>query len=283
MGTVQFGVPYGVANREGQPSIDEVQRILGLARQAGVDTLDTALAYGDSERRLGQCGVEGWNVFSKLPARQAGGDAESWAKDCLGRSLASLKVGRLAGLLLHQPSLLLGPDGNELYRSLVAMKTAGLVRKIGISVYDPSELEPLLHRFAIDVVQLPFNVLDRRMLHSGWLDRLATARIEIHARSCFLQGLLLMRPADRPTKFSRWSSVLRRWDDWLQRTPASALQACLCFSLSFPQIDRVIVGSESARQFAEIIAASRSSAAPVPDDLYSTDVNLINPSRWSLL
>jgi len=281
LGTVQFGLPYGVANSSGQPPLDEMHRILDCAREAGIDTLDTAVAYGDSERRLGEYGMSGWRVISKLPARSELGGASAWARACLKQSLADLKVNNLAGLMLHQSALLLGPEGDEIHACMCAMKDEGLVGKVGISVYSPAELEAVIPRFSFDLVQLPFNILDRRMLRSGWLDRLAHLKIEIHARSCFLQGLLLMNERRRPRKFDRWSSTWGRWGGWLHEAGISPLQACLAHSLSIPQISRVLVGVDDESQLREILQSSRLETPPPPDDLFSDDDNLINPSRWN--
>src|SRR3569833_3393484 len=186
LGTVQFGLPYGVANSSGQPPLDEMHRILDCAREAGIDTLDTAVAYGDSERRLGEYGMSGWRVISKLPARSELGGASAWARACLKQSLADLKVNNLAGLMLHQSALLLGPEGDEIHACMCAMKDEGLVGKVGISVYSPAELEALIPRFSFNKKQKPNNKQNQHKKQTGWLDRLAHLKIEIHARSCFL-------------------------------------------------------------------------------------------------
>ncbi len=283
LGTVQFGLSYGIANRDGQTPLAEVRQILDLARRSGLDTLDTARAYGNSERVLGRCGAQGWRIVSKLPARQISGGAANWVRDCLAQSLHALKVESLGGLLLHQPSLLLGEDAPVIHETLLALKAEGRIKKLGISVYEPSELEALIPRYAIDLVQLPFNLVDRRMLHSGWLDRLHRAGIEVHARSCFLQGLLLMPQDERPAKFDRWRSLWQGWHDWLAQSGQTPLRACLGYSLAQPQISRVLVGTESAAQLAEILEAAQCPALSVPGALTVNDPDLINPSRWTTL
>jgi aryl-alcohol dehydrogenase-like predicted oxidoreductase len=268
LGTVQFGLPYGVTNRVGQTSSIEVRQILDLARQSGLEILDTARAYGNSEQVLGQCGVQGWRIVSKLPGRQTVGGAEHWVRDCLDQSLSALRVESLDGLLLHQPSLLLGKDGSIIYETLQNLKAEGRIGKFGISVYEPAELDALISCFDLDLVQLPFNLVDRRMLHSGWLERLHKAGIEVHARSCFLQGLLLTSQGERPAKFDRWNSLWHSWHEWLTQSGQTPLSACLGFSLAQPYIDRVLIGTESVAQLVEILSAVK-------------DLDLINPSRWT--
>ena len=201
LGTVQFGLQYGVANQRGKVAAQEVRAILEFARRAGLDMLDTAVAYGESEALLGQIGVSDWQVISKLPAVPVGcGDVERWVRDSVADSLARLNVARLYGLLLHRPGQLLDSIGGQLYAALRRLTVDGVVGKIGVSIYDPGELDRLCDHFAFDLVQAPFNILDSRLVQTGWLSRLRRGGTELHVRSVFLQGLLLMRPTDRPLK-----------------------------------------------------------------------------------
>jgi aryl-alcohol dehydrogenase-like predicted oxidoreductase len=216
LGTAQFGLKYGIANQQGQVSHDEAKVVLALARARGMDTLDTAIAYGDSEQRLGEIGIQDWRVVSKLPAIPEGcGDIAQWVVAAVRDSLGRLKVGKLYGLLLHRPQQLLEKNGGQLYSALQQLKQDGLVQKIGISIYDPSELDNLCSSYQLDLVQAPFNIMDQRLIATGWLSRLAKQGTELHVRSVFLQGLLLMTPSDRPKKFDRWTPILSMWHVFL--------------------------------------------------------------------
>ncbi len=248
LGTVQFGLPYGVANQDGQVSREEAAAILKHAWSAGVDTLDTAIAYGDSEQGLGEIGVDQWQVISKLPAiHESCTDVAGWVQESLAGSLKRLRIPRLHGFLLHRSQQLLGPQGDALYRALISLKNQGKVEKIGVSIYGPDELEALWPHFQIDLVQAPFNIIDRRLATSGWLTRLHQAGIEIHVRSVFLQGLLLMGAQSRPTYFNRWQPLWDQWHHWLDEQALHPLHTCLGFTLSHPEIDRVVVGVDSLR------------------------------------
>lgn len=282
LGTVQFGLNYGVANRQGQVSQDEAKAILEHARASGMDTLDTAIGYGDSEQRLGEIGVQNWRVVSKLPpVPEECSDISRWVRDSVKKSLQRLKVKRLSGLLLHQPQQLLERDGDELYRALQQMKDDGLVQKIGVSIYDPAELDLLCSRYHLDLVQAPFNVMDRRLIDSGWLARLAGQNTELHVRSVFLQGLLLVKMNARPDKFNRWQALWNKWDTWLAERNLRPLEVCLAYALSFPEICRVIVGVDSSEQLFEILSASTADPSEWPHDLWTNDIDLLNPSLWS--
>lgn len=284
LGTVQFGLPYGVANKSGQVSHIEAVAILEHAWAAGIGTLDTAIAYGQSEQRLGEIGVDNWRVVTKLPTLPAAcTTVRDWVQESVRCSLNRLRINRLHGLLLHRSQQLLEPQGEELYAALLELKEQGWVEKIGVSIYDPEELDNLYPHFKLDIVQAPFNILDRRLKTSGWLTRLYRAGTEVHVRSVFLQGLLLMGAAQRPEKFDRWMPLWDDWNRWLEEQGVTPLQACLGFVLSQQEVGRVVVGIDNKRQLQEILEAAELQGPQPPDLLQSDDLDLINPSRWNLL
>lgn len=284
LGTAQFGLNYGIANQAGQVLINDAATILDCAAAAGLDTLDTAIAYGDSEERLGQIGVNQWQIVSKLPQLPDRSlDVSAWVRASVMGSLERLKVSCLGGLLLHHPADLLGSQGDALYAAMAELKSQGVVKKIGISIYQPDELDTLLGRMAFDVVQAPFNILDRRLIDSGWLGRLRDLGVELHVRSVFMQGLLLMPGAVRPAKFQRWQALWDEWERWLIVHQLTPLEACLRYALSFNEIRRVIVGVDTPGQLKEIMTAASGNLPPVPASLQSTDVALLNPSNWHQL
>jgi aryl-alcohol dehydrogenase-like predicted oxidoreductase len=185
--------------------------------------------------------------------------------------------------MLHSPGDLLHEVGNELYVGMQACKEQGLVRSIGVSVYAPSELEAILPRYPMDIVQAPLNIIDRRLEVSGWLSRLHDSGVRLYVRSIFLQGLLLMGADQRPDKFSRWNSLWTEWHDWLDKNKLSALKACLDFVLSFPEVERVLVGVDSSKQLSNIIECLSDERHLPPLSLTTEDPDLVNPSRWSAL
>jgi aryl-alcohol dehydrogenase-like predicted oxidoreductase len=284
LGTVQFGLPYGIANQDGQVSRLATKAMLQLAATNSIDMLDTAIDYGESETCLGEVGVQGFKLVTKLPAVPDGcADVRNWVQEQIAASLTRLGVSTVYGLLLHRPEQLLGTSGKALYQTLQVLKETGLVQKVGVSVYAPSELEALTPQYHFDLVQAPFNLMDRRLHTTGWLQRLKYEGVEVHTRSAFLQGLLLMPQTAIPPKFAPWSDLWERWHKWLSDHDVSAVQACLAFPLSVPEIDRVVVGADNVSQLEQVISAA---ASDVPSDLpdLSCDAeNLINPARWSHL
>lgn len=282
LGTVQFGLAYGVANTSGCLTIQEAARVLQSARLSGIDTLDTAVAYGRSEETLGQLGVDGWKVVTKLPAIPSGGvDVAGWVEAQVRGSLGRLRVDRLHGLLLHRPGDLLGPAGAAYLSALDALKDSGMVDKVGVSIYAPDELDSLFALRRFDMVQAPISILDQRMICSGWTRRLATEGVELHSRSAFLQGLLLMPETARPERFARWSSTWQAWANWLGETGLSPLQACLAFAHSVEGVDRVVVGVDGVAHLEEILRESTAQLPSLPAWPEPVDPLLLNPSLWN--
>ncbi len=257
--------------------------MLQLAAANGIDMLDTAIAYGESETCLGEVGTLGFKLVTKLPAVPSRCiDVSGWVQEQVAASLARLGVSKVYGLLLHRPEQLLGADGKLLYQTLQGLKEAGLTQKVGASIYSPSELSVLTTQYHLDLVQAPFNLVDRRLHTTGWLQRLKEEGVEVHTRSAFLQGLLLMPKSSIPSRFAPWGELWNMWHAWLASHDLPAVQACLAYPLSFPGIDRVVVGADSVAQLSEILlAAGADGRHDFPDVLCDAE-DLINPARWSL-
>lgn len=285
LGTVQFGLRYGIANQSGQVNQAEAIKILEQAGKSKIDLLDTAIAYGDSEEVLGKIGVAEFHVVSKLPGLpESCADIDSWVEEQVEGSLKRLGIPSLYGLLLHRSENLLGNSGKKLIDALNRVKSDGLVQKIGVSIYDPSQLDEIMHLMRIDLVQAPLNVIDRRLETSGWLSSLYREGVEVHTRSAFLQGLLLMPRNKIPAKFEAWATLWDSWASELEESNLSAAAACLSYPLSLLEIDRVVVGVDSVDQLKALIAASQ--IQPSQHDfsfMISEDQMLINPSNWSAL
>jgi aryl-alcohol dehydrogenase-like predicted oxidoreductase len=282
MGTVQFGLPYGIANKGSCVSYNEASSIMLYAREHGLKTLDTAISYGESEKRLGEMGVNGWSIVSKLPDVPVSCvDIAAWVSESVIASLQRLKVNRLYGLLLHRTTQLLGIKGDIIYAALLELKKQGLVEKIGVSIYGVDELEVLCPRYTFDLIQAPLNIIDRRIVASGWLAHLKKKGVEVHVRSVFLQGLLLKTISDRPTYFSRWQHLWQNWHNWLDEEQVTPLQACLGYVLSHAEIERVLIGVHTLNQLQEILMTKELVSLP-PGVLMNDDLDLINPFNWSL-
>jgi len=281
--TVQFGLDYGVSNTSGKVDESKVFEILNEAAKINIDTLDTAMLYGNSESVLGRAGVSDFNVVTKLPPipKQVT-NIKTWVIENINSSLNKLNVDKVYGLMLHRSDDFLGEQGFKLYKILCKLREDRIVNKIGVSIYSPDELDSLESSgIKIDIIQAPFNILDRRIETSGWLGKLKTSGVEIHTRSVFLQGLLLLESSKRDPYFSKWKDCFDEFDKWIKKTNQTPLGACLNFVNSFNEIDKIVVGIETIDQLRKIASSiDNSYKTPIPDHLQINDTMLIDPSNW---
>jgi aryl-alcohol dehydrogenase-like predicted oxidoreductase len=287
LGTVQFAMDYGISNRDGRPSEAEVAAILGRAVEAGVGYLDTAASYDEAEMLIGRHlpPGHGLRIVTKLPPIAEDVIAAPCAKTmlaALAASLERLRSTQVYGVLIHQTRDLTKPGWQYLIEALREAQVRGWALRIGVSVYDARDLAMLENRFTPDLVQLPFNALDRRLAVSGCLHRLKAAGVEVHARSLFLQGLLLMEPAALPEFFGplreRLSSLHASW----AAAKLTPLAGCLRCVLRNAEIDAAIVGVNRRHELDQIEAAVVELADD--DDEFelpsAIDPLYLDPRRW---
>ena len=288
IGTAQFGMSYGISNYSGQISLPDAKEILQFAYENDISDLDTAAAYGEAEANLGQIGIQNFRITTKLarlPNPVLSGDVSvsAWVRSETLKSLQLLGQNEVYGLLLHQPADLFGNHGKALLHALEDVKSSGLTQKLGISVYDSVNLPGLMALKNWDLVQAPLNIFDRRLQHSGWLDRLKDKGVEIHSRSVFLQGLLLTEMNTRPQKFKQWQSIWNEWDGWHTNRKQTKIGTCLAYISSVKQVDRVVIGVDSLVHLKEIITQLKSAGSLDWPNLAIFPPQLLDPSRWSEL
>ena len=284
IGTAQYGMNYGIANKTGKISDFEMNRILNKAKDNNILTIDTAKSYGDCEQKLGKQVVDEFSVITKVSSlTQLRNNTNDFVLEELKDSLGKLNLNNLDTLLLHRSKDLLDYKKNEIYESLILCKEVGLINKIGISADNVSDVESIVNIFDIDVVQFPLNIFNRELIESGLLKVLKNKGIEVHARSIFLQGLLLMKKKELNPYFNNWSSLFEEWEKWNEKNHITKLEACLKYVVMFKEIDKYIVGIDSLQHLQEIIKILNSkNFKKVPIALSSKEQALINPSKWKL-
>lgn len=291
IGTVQFGLDYGVTNRSGKVGRDEVSSILHFAWQQGVRLLDTAALYGDSEAAIGAASAGlAFDVVTKTVKVGDAPDAAS-AVAAIGRgfdkSLSDLRTERVHALMVHDAGDLTGPFGDEVWKGLEAIRASGRAGRIGASVYGGEQLDLLLDRYELEIVQIPINALDTRLEEGGQLARLAARGVEVHARSIFLQGILLSTPEDLPEKLAGLAPALTAMRESFTRAGLTVMEGLVASVFRHQMIDRVIVGAASLREFREIVSvASRLElieSDPDPGHWTVADHRLLNPALWGTL
>ena len=289
IGTVQFGLDYGITNRGGKVAPETAAAILDRARAHGIDMLDTAPDYGDSEAVIRRLDPHGdFRVVTKLPPV---GSKRIEQKDADGlerrfeQSLSDLGRNTVDGLLVHHGRQVAMEGGETLVALLERLRADGRTARVGVSVYGAAEIDAILRRFTPDIIQLPINIADQRLVVSGHLARLDAAGVEIHARSLFLQGALLKPPQELPAFLGGEAGPLARIHARARDNGLAATELCLGFARTQPALGRFVVGVTSPGELDEIAAAETSSASTGvrTDDLSVTDPAIVDPSTWPVL
>jgi aryl-alcohol dehydrogenase-like predicted oxidoreductase len=285
LGTVQIGMNYGINNSKGQPALEEAIQLLNVAYDNGVRSLDTAEAYGESISRIGKFHElhpdKKFKVISKVSSRGNSSKLEDVALK-IKENLDELKIENFEAILLHRFD-----DINEhpqLMNCLQELKEGGLLKNVGCSIYDLFELESLLNDSRVDIVQLPFNLLDRRFAEGNLLKKIIDSGKKIHARSLFLQGLLFKKPEDLPEKLKDLNSVLMELKNISERNEVLISNLALSFAASIEQFDGLIIGVDSAEQLIKNIQELKKClASNIIEEIKSIKVQrpeLLDPRKW---
>ena len=277
LGTVQFGCNYGISNKNGMVELNEAKNILNTACESGIDTIDTAHLYGSSEEVLGKFNLENFKVVTKTAKIDNNLTADENIrifKKAFTDSLKRLNLNCVYGLLFHQAQDILSDYGTKLWIAIQEFKKKKHVQKIGVSVYTPEQLINIMNIYDIDIVQLPLNILDQRFV--PMLSQLKSKNIEIHTRSTFLQGLLLMDTKDIDPYFDEIKPLLAK-------LPANRLSAALNFADSLDEVDKIIVGTTKKEELEQIIKSLNDKDVQIDFNKFAIrNEKYIIPSNWKL-
>lgn len=252
LGTVQFGLNYGINNSGGQIPEDEVGRILELAAQGGIEVLDTAAAYGNSEDVLGKSLTKLGKSF-KIVSKLAPGSKADFVKTSFSNSLQKLNQESLHGFLIHHFQNL--KDDPQIWPEMRKLQQSGKVKRVGISLYHPHEAE-FLWKQGIDfqIVQVPYSIFDQRF--EKVFPEMKKRGVEIHVRSVFLQGLFFKNPAQLPVHFQSVKNKIDRLQHLARSNGFSIADLCLGFALNNSFIDQVVIGVDSLKNLEENLAVN---------------------------
>jgi aryl-alcohol dehydrogenase-like predicted oxidoreductase len=277
LGTAQFGMSYGVSNFDGKTSFDEVKRVFAYAESIGINTLDTANKYQDSEKIIGAIGLSDWKIISKFPEV----NNEEELLYSINRSIKLLNTNSIYGYLAHNSRTL--REFPKLWVSLNHLKDKLIVKKIGFSVYDPQEIGEMYDLgFFPDIIQLPYNLLDRRF--ERYFPMLRERKCEIHVRSIFLQGLFFIASNQLNSFFSPIHGLLRNIRS-CYGSDAELASAIVKWTCNNPLIDKVVFGVNNMKQLkSNIELMAQTDSTPLSAIRFpSIDPIFINPSKWKKL
>jgi len=285
IGTAQFGSNYGVTNKTGELSFSKIKKIVYEASKQNINFFDTSPTYGNAENKLGKS----LKLNSKIITKISGNKDNYFDKDNLRKiektflkSLNNLKVNKIYGLLIHSTEDLYKKNNKILIDFLEDLKKNNIVEKIGVSIYQKKDYRNATKLFNPDIVQLPISIADQRLLTNNFLSCLKKKNIEIHARSIFLQGLLISRTKSLPRNLIFFKNYLSSFDKKLKNNKLKPIDACLLFINNIKEIDKFIIGFTSLKEFKEILGINCKKRIKLNffNQFRSNNVEILNPSNW---
>ena len=280
IGSAQLGMNYGLFNNR-KINHKEFKKIEKLVLKSKINFIDTAINYGDSENIIGSSKLKNLHIITKikLPSKK-NIQVRNWALKEISKSLYKLKIKKIYGVLIHDYKDLLGKYGKDYLLSLQELKKKKIIKKIGISIYDSHEIKKIWKFWKPDLIQVPFNPLDNRILDSGWVDVFRKFKVKIFARSVFLQGLLINEDNSFIVN-KNYLILLNKFKNWCYKNNISLLQACIHFVKQFKKIDYLVVGFNNYNQLKEIVDVFKKKLIIIPKKFSTNKINLIDPRKWN--
>lgn len=278
LGTVQLGLKYGINNKSGKPTLNQSYEILSLANDNEIGYLDTAANYGDSQKIIGEflkAGKGNFKISTKFT--EVDKDFETTVR----KTIEQLSVSEIEYYFFHSFDEYL--ESPEIKSNLLKLKVKGLIKKVGVSVYLNDQIDIASNDKDIDVIQVPFNLLDNETQRADSL-RLAKCRgKEIHARSTFLQGIFFMNPSELPEKLVGLRGSIEEINNLSKKYNLSLIEMAFNYPLSKDYIDKIVFGVETTSQLKTNLDASK---ITLPSDLVAeidriaSPTKLLNPTNW---
>lgn len=279
LGTAQFGNAYGITNTAGRLEESTISAILETARDNSIDVLDSSINYVDAQMRLGQQKIQGYKpeYISKFSLPLEGNIDLSLVEDIS----TELNISELHGLLFHNPNDLLDQRATAAVEVLKSAKEHGIVKFIGVSIYNLFELENALKIFPdLDIVQLPANLLDLDLLDSPLLTELHRNGVQVHVRSAYLQGLVLVPSNKLPEFFVPLVPAFEYLENVCQTSGLSRIELALGAIKNHRNVSAVVIGATSPEELTStVVAWNRATTLPhIPN--FEIPKDLLDPRKW---
>ena len=274
IGSANFTQKYGADPTEIKH--DEIQKILSIAKKNNIYKIDTAEAYLENKNVFMNIDKK-FNFFSKITPNSKWISLEFCQKKLENHS-KNFNDSKIKTLFFHDIEILLSKNGSKIFKNLEVLKKKKYFKKIGISIYDPDCLNYLVANYNFNVVQCPYNILDKRILKTKWLDKLKKLNIETHIRSVFLQGLLVNKLIHKKKYFKKWQKKISKWFVWLENNNFSPIDYCLN-DLSHHDFDKIIIGIDNHEHLKKIIDYKKINKNKM-QNFTTNDTKLIDPRNW---
>lgn len=284
LGTVQFGLNYGINNKSGVLDDNSLSKLLSYGFEKGIDTLDTAFNYGNSEERIGNY-LSNYNLPFQIISKAPKGSNPQNIQKYFQESLGKLKSDSIYGYILHDFDDYL--NNKKIFNLLNDFKKSGLVKKIGFSIYHPEQLEVIFDdEVEFDLIQLPYNLADRRF--ENYFKELKSTGVEIHIRSVFLQGLFFMKPEELPENLKPFKNFLAAFNNLSKEANRKIENVALNFVAQNKYIDKIVIGVDNKDQLRNNLIQinniiERETVLQIKDELNKLDLpkKILTPSNWN--
>ena len=283
LGTAQFGSHYGITNTSGAPSDDDVQELLNYCLTKGINLLDTASAYGNSLERISNFCSKKKDVHIDIINKFSVKDDFYQIYENLLNTLKNSGLKKFYGLLIHDPANLKDSNQKHLISFLEKIKRENIVEKIGVSIYVPEDLKTILDVYPFELIQCPLNIFDQQLLASPLFHEFKKRNMEIHARSLFLQGVLLA--PNLPETIKDLDPLWKAYKYALHERDLKPLQFIMSWVKSIKGVDKWVVGVNKKKELSEILQAYDE----CKEDLdYNWSIfnapylSNVNPRNWTL-
>ena len=274
IGSANFTQKFGVDSTK--INLDEIRKILNLAKKNSIHKIDTAQAYLKKKNTFKN--IDKKFKFSTKIIPDSRWVSLEFCQKKLEEHFNTLNNNRVETILFHDIKILLTKNGPKIFKNLESLKKKKYFYKIGLSIYDTDCLNYIISNYNFDVVQCPYNILDKRIVYSGWLAKLKNKGVEIHIRSIFLQGLLVNKSIHKKKYFRKWQKKISEWFTWLEKNNISPIDYCLN-DLLYQDFDKIIIGINSSINLKEIINFKKINKNKMINFDIS-DTKLIDPRNW---
>lgn len=293
LGTVQFGMDYGISGQK-QPSVEQAVEMLDYAVQNGINTIDTANAYGTAEDVVGAflrrqtVSRESLWIISKFRPNLLDDVKENAyyavMKENLTNTLERLGVDYLDTYLLHSARYVYN---DAIIATLNRFKQEGYTRKVGVSVYEVDEAKKCIERDNVDFMQLPYSVFDQRMKAGGIFD-LAKKQgntTQIHSRSAFIQGLILMEENEVPDFLAKARPIVRKISEMCRKYEISRISLAMNYVKQEESTSHLVFGVDNIEQLKENIEIfqediDRNVIREISREFSDIEADIVMPSLW---
>lgn len=292
LGTAQLGLDYGIANKIGKPEENKAFQIMKYAVESGINYFDTAYNYGNSEIIIGKFlnfhknYKNKVNIITKIPSLKNEKISEKTIFNYFLESISRLKQESIYCYMIHDFKDIKN-NCEEIGKAFLKLKENGYIKKIGVSIYEPYQLEFLVKHFGFDLIQLPISIFDQRFITDKSLQRLKRKNIEVYARSIFLQGLLFLEENTLSPKMNKFKDYISKLNEISLKYNFSKEEIALLFVNAINEIDKIVIGVEKIGQLqsnVKILSKSESFNKIRTlinfEDFFIKDTNIIDPRKW---